>query len=136
MNQNISYSFYQTPAGILQVGSNEFGISEAVFVEENRASECVSLDTVKLLISGTDFQKKVWQATLQIPAGKTISYQELAIQIGHPNAHRAVANALGDNKIAYFIPCHRVVRKNGQLGGYRWGLARKIALLAAEQQRS
>ncbi|AHF01845.1 methylated-DNA-protein-cysteine methyltransferase [Thiomicrospira aerophila AL3] len=78
---------------------------------------------------GTDFQLSVWQALQQIPLGQTRSYQQLADQLGRPQAVRAVANAIAANPIAWFIPCHRVIRSNGELGGYAWGLAQKQQLL-------
>ncbi|SFR55440.1 methylated-DNA--[protein]-cysteine S-methyltransferase [Thiomicrospira sp. ALE5] len=78
---------------------------------------------------GTDFQLSVWQALQQIPLGQTRSYQQLANQLGRPQAVRAVANAIAANPIAWFIPCHRVIRSNGELGGYAWGLAKKQQLL-------
>ncbi|MGG4605010.1 methylated-DNA--[protein]-cysteine S-methyltransferase [Paenalcaligenes sp. Me131] len=84
-------------------------------------------------IQGTAFQERVWQALREIPPGRTISYSELAQRIGSPKAVRAVANACGANKLAFAIPCHRVVRSSGELGGYRWGLARKQQLLQREQ---
>lgn len=87
-------------------------------------------------IKGTVFQKKVWQALRDIPSGETISYSDLADRIGQPSASRAVASACGANKIAVIIPCHRVVRNNGDLSGYRWGIERKQALLLKEQQKT
>ncbi|MDY0871674.1 methylated-DNA--[protein]-cysteine S-methyltransferase [Dongia rigui] len=81
---------------------------------------------------GTPFQRRVWQALLAIPAGSTASYSELAAAIGRPRAVRAVARACGANPIAVAIPCHRVIGSNGALTGYRWGVARKRALLARE----
>ena len=83
---------------------------------------------------GTTFQKKVWKALRAIPAGMTISYAELARQVGAPEAVRAVASACGANPIALAVPCHRVVSKNGSLGGYRWGVERKRALLEREKR--
>ncbi|TGV05711.1 methylated-DNA--[protein]-cysteine S-methyltransferase, partial [Alcaligenaceae bacterium 429] len=82
---------------------------------------------------GTAFQHPVFPAFLHIPPGSTVSYSELAHRIGAPKAVRAVANACGANKLAFAIPCHRVVRSSGELGGYRWGLARKQQLLQREQ---
>jgi AraC family transcriptional regulator of adaptative response/methylated-DNA-[protein]-cysteine methyltransferase len=81
---------------------------------------------------GTDFQRSVWKALRQIPAGQTVSYADLAGRIGKPEAVRAVASACGANPIAVAIPCHRVLRGDGALSGYRWGVARKRQLLAAE----
>jgi len=82
---------------------------------------------------GTNFQVKVWQALLQIPYGDVISYEDLAAWLGRPSAVRAVASANACNKIAYLIPCHRVIRKDGSLGGYAYGLTRKRAMIAYER---
>jgi AraC family transcriptional regulator of adaptative response/methylated-DNA-[protein]-cysteine methyltransferase len=84
---------------------------------------------------GTPFQKRVWKALRAIPAGMTISYGELARQVGAPESVRAVASACGANPIALAVPCHRVVSKDGSLGGYRWGVERKRALLEKESRR-
>ncbi len=84
-------------------------------------------------LRGTAFQERVWQALRDIPAGDTVSYSDLAKRIGAPNAVRAVAGACAANKIAVAIPCHRVVRTDGALSGYRWGVERKRALLAREK---
>lgn len=81
---------------------------------------------------GTAFQMKVWHALRQIPFGTTVSYGDLARQIGQPTASRAVASACGSNEIAVLIPCHRVIGKDGTLTGYRWGVERKRQLLSAE----
>ena len=89
-------------------------------------------EEIKLLIRGTNFQIQVWQALLKIPQGNICAYGQLAEYIGRPEATRAVASAVGANRIAYLIPCHRVLRAGGELGGYRWGLARKQAMLARE----
>jgi AraC family transcriptional regulator of adaptative response/methylated-DNA-[protein]-cysteine methyltransferase len=83
-------------------------------------------------IRGTAFQRQVWQALQQIPAGETRSYSELAAELGQPGAARAVAGACAANKLAVAVPCHRVVGRDGALTGYRWGVARKRALLARE----
>jgi len=87
---------------------------------------------VKVLLRGTNFQIKVWEALLRIPEGAVVSYGTLADAVGHPGAHRAVGTAVGHNPIAYLIPCHRVLRNNGEIGGYRWGTIRKRAILAME----
>ena len=89
-------------------------------------------NTVTLLLHGTPFQIQVWEALLRIPPGAVTSYQALATYIGKPNASRAVGTANGANPISYLIPCHRVIRKSGALGGYRWGLGRKLAMLSQE----
>ena len=91
---------------------------------------------VPLVLAGTAFQQKVWQALCRIPAGSTLSYSELAAQLGQAKAARAVASANGANEISLLVPCHRLIGKSGALTGYRWGLARKQALLALEAQAS
>jgi AraC family transcriptional regulator, regulatory protein of adaptative response / methylated-DNA-[protein]-cysteine methyltransferase len=83
-------------------------------------------------IRGTAFQQRVWSALARIPAGKTLSYSELAKRVGMPSAVRAVASACAANQLAVAIPCHRVLRNDGALSGYRWGVARKRALLDRE----
>jgi AraC family transcriptional regulator of adaptative response/methylated-DNA-[protein]-cysteine methyltransferase len=83
-------------------------------------------------LRGTAFQQRVWEALRKIPAGRTATYSEIAKRIGRPKAVRAVAAACADNPVAVAIPCHRVVRLDGNLAGYRWGIARKRALLAKE----
>jgi AraC family transcriptional regulator of adaptative response/methylated-DNA-[protein]-cysteine methyltransferase len=84
-------------------------------------------------IQGTAFQAQVWRALQKIPLGTTASYAEIAAALGQPTAVRAVAQACAANKLALLVPCHRVIRNDGDLGGYRWGLERKRALLAAER---
>jgi len=83
-------------------------------------------------IRATAFQWRVWQALQRIPSGETRSYSEIATEIGAPKSMRAVANACGRNRLAVVVPCHRVIREDGSLGGYRWGIARKQALLERE----
>lgn len=85
-----------------------------------------------VLLKGTPFQLQVWQALLKIPAGAVVSYGDIAKLIGRETAVRAVGTAIGRNNIAYLIPCHRVIRQIGGLGGYRWGTARKRAMLGRE----
>jgi AraC family transcriptional regulator of adaptative response/methylated-DNA-[protein]-cysteine methyltransferase len=87
---------------------------------------------LRLDLRGTAFQQRVWQALREIPAGRTLSYAELAARIGAPRAVRAVAGACAANVLAVAIPCHRVLRSDGGLSGYRWGVARKRALLERE----
>lgn len=88
-----------------------------------------------LFLSGTNFQIKVWEALLKIPAGAVASYEDIAARIGLPKASRPVGNAVSQNPVAYIIPCHRVVRKLGEFGNYRWGAARKKAMLGWEMAR-
>ena len=87
-----------------------------------------------LALSGTAFQMKVWEYLRKIPAGETRSYAEVASGIGRPNAVRAVANACASNRVAVLVPCHRVIRGDGAMGGYRWGVERKAELLAGERR--
>lgn len=94
--------------------------------------------TIDLAVSaeGTDLQRKVWQTLRTIPFGRTITYTELARLVGEPQAVRAVASACGANPVALVVPCHRVHRKGGDLGGYRWGIAKKQLLLDLERART
>jgi AraC family transcriptional regulator of adaptative response/methylated-DNA-[protein]-cysteine methyltransferase len=91
---------------------------------------------VTLVLKGTNFQLKVWQALLRIPAGAATSYGALAEAIDQPGSARAVGGAVGKNPIAYLIPCHRVLRESGRFGGYRWGTERKQAMLGWEAARA
>jgi len=97
------------------------------FVEDPRTGLDLPLD-----IRGTAFQQRVWEALRAIPAGQTASYAKIAAAIGSPAAHRAVARACSQNPLAVAIPCHRVVRKDGDVSGYRWGVERKRELLSRE----
>jgi AraC family transcriptional regulator of adaptative response/methylated-DNA-[protein]-cysteine methyltransferase len=118
------------PNAQLVGGDNDFErIVAAVvgFVEGAPSEFKLPLD-----VRGTAFQQRVWQALRDIPAGKTASYSEIAAKIGAPASVRAVAGACASNKIAIAIPCHRVVRTDGSLSGYRWGVERKRALLQRE----
>ena len=98
------------------------------------AGERRSFD-VPLSFAGTEFQKRVWAALLAIPFGETRSYGEIAAAIGRPGAVRAAGTACGGNRLAVLIPCHRVVRGDGGIGGYAWGVNKKQALLAKEKRK-
>ena len=87
-------------------------------------------------VRGTAFQQRVWDALRKIPAGETASYTQIAQRIGAPKSVRAVAQACASNTLAVAIPCHRVVRSDGALSGYRWGVERKRELLARERETS
>jgi AraC family transcriptional regulator of adaptative response/methylated-DNA-[protein]-cysteine methyltransferase len=87
-------------------------------------------------VRGTAFQHKVWRALQRIPAGSTVTYGDLALSIGQPRAARAVARACASNELAVAIPCHRVVRRDGEPGGYRWGVERKRMLLDREREHA
>ena len=88
---------------------------------------------IHVALKGTDFQFGVWQALMTIPSGSVATYADVARSIGRATAVRAVANAIGQNPVSYLVPCHRVVRTNGSLGGYRWGDTVKAQLLQHEK---
>lgn len=100
---------------------------DGIFRFDNTAKKGLTLH-----VKGTNFQIQVWRALLNIPAGGVVSYQAVADSLGRPKSVRAVANAVGSNSIAALIPCHRVLRSDGQIGGYRWGVDRKCAILGRE----
>ncbi|MEG4270506.1 MULTISPECIES: bifunctional helix-turn-helix domain-containing protein/methylated-DNA--[protein]-cysteine S-methyltransferase [unclassified Microcoleus] len=89
-----------------------------------------------LLVKGTNFQIQVWRALLQLPFGAIATYQSIAQMVARPTAARAVGNAIGKNPIGYLIPCHRVIRESGELGGYGWGVERKTVMLGWEASRT
>jgi AraC family transcriptional regulator of adaptative response/methylated-DNA-[protein]-cysteine methyltransferase len=91
---------------------------------------------ITLVLRGTNFQIKVWEALLRIPMGSVVPYEDLAARVCSGRAARAVGGAVGKNPIAFLIPCHRVIRKAGEIGGYHWGAARKKAILAWEAART
>ena len=90
----------------------------------------------KLFVKGTNFQVNVWRALLRIPEGTLISYKQLAQMTANPSAIRATASAVGANPVSYLIPCHRILRASGELGGYHWGIERKRALIAWDSARA
>jgi methylated-DNA-[protein]-cysteine S-methyltransferase len=106
-----------------------YAASLAAYFEGRRTGEWPPLD-----LSGTPFQRSVWQALLEIPYGETRTYAEIASRIGKPSAVRAVASAIGANPALVFVPCHRVIGKNGELRGFRGGLDMKRALLDLESR--
>ncbi len=95
-------------------------------------SRTMQVKPLPLLLRGSNFQLKVWQALLQIPPGAITTYGYLAEKLNHPGASRAVGSAIGQNPIGYLIPCHRVLRGDGNPGGYRWGIDRKLTILGCE----
>ncbi|MEF9949201.1 MAG: methylated-DNA--[protein]-cysteine S-methyltransferase [Comamonas sp.] len=112
-------------------GQYEQTVAQVVsLIEQPRLGLALPLD-----IQGTAFQQRVWQALQKIPAGQTLSYSELARQMGMPQSARAVASAVAANPIAVAVPCHRVLRNDGSISGYRWGVERKRALLLREAQQ-
>jgi AraC family transcriptional regulator, regulatory protein of adaptative response / methylated-DNA-[protein]-cysteine methyltransferase len=90
---------------------------------------------MRLVMIGTDFDVRVWETLLKIPMGRAVSYTDIARHIGAPSASRAVGSAVGRNPISFVVPCHRVLRGDGSLGGYHWGLTRKRALIGWETGR-
>ncbi len=160
-NLHIYYSHAETIFGNILIASTGKGICHISFVQEaNDLSGLITrfpaarldqktdlhqqealkmfrddwsdLDKVKLHLKGTPFQIKVWNALLQIPLGSIKSYLEIAKEIGDSKASRAVGTAIGNNPIAYIIPCHRVITSSGNLGGYHWGIDRKSAIIGWE----
>jgi AraC family transcriptional regulator of adaptative response/methylated-DNA-[protein]-cysteine methyltransferase len=157
----ICYGFHPTRFGTCLLAVTDRGICALQFVDANSAVElkkawpgarCIERPDVttpitervfsqfngharaplSALVVGTNFQVKVWQGLLRIPSGVVASYETVGRWIGKPNASRAIGNAVAHNPIAYLIPCHRVIRKTGVIGDYRWGTARKQAILAWE----
>lgn len=133
----ISTTFHESPFGPCAIGVSNEGICELSFLDETEEKllpphPLFDDATIGLKMTGTPFQMKVWKALLKIPRGQTRTYTEIAEAVGSPKAVRAVGSACGKNKIAFLVPCHRVVASNGKLGGYRWGLERKKAMLAWE----
>lgn len=93
------------------------------------------MDDIFEAMEATDLQRTVWQELTKIPYGTTISYEELALRIGNPKAVRAIATAVGENPLSIAIPCHRIIRKNGEIGEYHWGSEIKEKLIAYEQAK-
>lgn len=124
---------FKTWPGATFVENSEFITSKinSIFkIDETKNSQPFNLH-----LKGTNFQINVWKALLSIPEGRVVSYQDIASHIGHPKAFRAVANAVAINPVAYLIPCHRVIAKSGKIHQYRWGSARKKALIGWEAAR-
>ncbi|WP_283685567.1 methylated-DNA--[protein]-cysteine S-methyltransferase [Dysgonomonas sp. Marseille-Q5470] len=158
----INYSFALSPFGKIIVASTPKGICHMSFAEDHKEAiknltsifpkanyqnsadeiqknairifnlDWESLDKIKLHIKGSDFQLKVWQALLNIPMGQLSSYQNIANLIKSPKASRAVGNAVGQNPVAYLIPCHRIIQSTGALGDYHWGHIRKTSMIGWE----
>ncbi|WP_294281240.1 bifunctional transcriptional activator/DNA repair enzyme AdaA [uncultured Chryseobacterium sp.] len=158
----ISYTYSDSPFGPILTASTTKGICHmafednqekaledlkfrfpnASFMERQTAFHASALsifskdwnrpESVKLHLKGTDFQLKVWQSLLAIPVGKLSTYGSLAGKIGHSGASRAVGTAIGSNPVAFLIPCHRVIRSSGEIGGYRWGSDRKQLMIGWE----
>jgi AraC family transcriptional regulator, regulatory protein of adaptative response / methylated-DNA-[protein]-cysteine methyltransferase len=127
LEQDLRRRFPKANLAAAMNGQEELVAQVAGLIEKPRAGLDLPLD-----VRGTDFQQLVWDALRQIPLGSTATYTDIARQIGMPGAVRAVARACGANELAVAIPCHRVIRNDGSLSGYRWGVERKRALLARE----
>lgn len=159
---SIAYSFEESPFGKFIVASTVKGICYIAFInneqqaiEELKAhfpkatfqfkddplhnkilqifsSDWKTKEPIKLHLKGTDFQLKVWEALLKIPVGGLTTYGSIAEQIQNPSASRAVGTAIGNNPVAFLIPCHRVIQSSGIIGGYMWGPTRKAAIIGWE----
>lgn len=145
--------FLRTSQGTLTIGAGPKGLTHILFencsperIQEDEPFRDVFIDWLRkfqrltidarwaaLSPKGTDFQKTVWRALLDIPSGNTVSYGMIANKIGRPKAFRAVGSAIGANPISLLIPCHRVVPATGGTGNYRWGSDRKRAILEKER---
>jgi O-6-methylguanine DNA methyltransferase len=137
-----------TPLGKLSVATSKKGVISISFVDQKyvvaKCDEAITSQLkeyfsrkrtqfdIKLDLIGTPFQLSVWKALISVGYGKTASYRYIANKIGQPQAVRAVANAIGKNPVAVVIPCHRIVRMDGSVGGYRWGAKLKSKLLELE----
>lgn len=163
----INYSFSESIFGNLIIASTPKGICYIAFIDDENTGfaqlqkafpnasynlqsddlqenallvfkqDWSKLNQVRLHLKGTSFQLKVWETLLKIPSGKLSTYGKIAQQIDNPSASRAVGSAIGDNPIAFLIPCHRVIQSTGVFGGYMWGPTRKTAIIgweAAQQQ--
>ncbi len=142
-SERLQSSYLLTEVGFLKVIWCEEGIFTSEFVdglpgsdEFNSASFLSFLrkhpNQLPLIVQATEFQKSVWQAISKSVTGQCFTYKSLAMDMGKPDAVRAVGSALGKNQHALFIPCHRAIRSDGGLGGFRWGLERKSHLLQLE----
>jgi len=156
------YGFAQTPFGLMLAATTTRGIMMLDFVEDDSFDPAPSplpnatftrddamaerlaaqlfgnngSSSISVHVRGTNFQLRVWNALLAVPEGAVRTYGQLAASMGEPHSSRAVGNALGGNPVAFLIPCHRVITSNGIVGNYRWGSARKRALLAWEAAKT
>lgn len=161
----INYSFTESPFGKMIIASTHIGVCHISFSENNdhalddlkqrfpHADYCQrtdqsqqnalcffqqdwqNLNQIKLHLTGTPFQLKVWDSLIKIPLGQLTTYGEIAQNIGSPKAARAVGTAIGSNPIAFLIPCHRVIQSSGKTGGYMWGADRKSAIIGWESAK-
>ena len=163
---NINYSFAESPFGNIIVASTPKGICHLAFADdEGKALQQLrlqfpnagfkqvvdtiqqnalfiftqdwkNLSKIKLHLKATPFQIKVWEALLKIPLGDVSTYSSIANKIENPKASRAVGTAIGDNPVAFLIPCHRVIRSSGEFGQYHWGSTRKTAMIGWEAAKT
>ena len=161
-NLSINYSYAESPFGNILVASTAKGICYMAFADSEQEAlaalqtrfpnahykqmvdliqqnalyifthDWSELNQIKLHLKGTDFQLKVWETLLKIPMGQLSTYGNIAEQIHSPKASRAVGSAIGDNPVAFLIPCHRVIQSTGIFGGYHWGGTRKVAMIGWE----
>lgn len=162
----INYSYAESPFGDILVASTQKGICYMAFkgigtdsfehlktkfpnaeykqkvdlIQQNAlyifTHDWSKLSSVKLHLKGTDFQLKVWETLLKIPMGQLSTYGDIAQNINHPKASRAVGTAIGSNPVAFLIPCHRVIQSTGAIGGYMWGTTRKSAIIGWEAAKT
>jgi len=123
-------------ADLLEDAARTAPLASQIFALEGEDEAAATPEPLHVHLSGTAFQLQVWEALLRIPSGRVVSYEDLAAHIGKPTAARAVGNAVGANPLPVLIPCHRVVRRLGELGGYHYGTTRKLALLGWEMARA
>lgn len=163
---NINYSFAESPFGNIIVASTTKGICHLAFADDESEAlqqlklqfpnatfkqvvdtiqqnalfiftqDWKNLSKIKLHLKATPFQVKVWEALLKIPMGDLSTYSSIAQQIANPAASRAVGTAIGDNPVAFLIPCHRVIRSTGEFGQYHWGNTRKTAMIGWEASKT
>ncbi len=161
-NLQIDYGFAESIFGSIMMAATQKGICHIAFYEEERLAinhlqklfsnatyvkkenplfievrkvfnnNFNELHKIKLHLKGTDFQLKVWETLLTIPMGQLSTYGNIAKKVNNPNASRAVGTAIGDNPVAFLIPCHRVIQSTGIFGGYMWGPKRKTAMIGWE----
>src|SRR6218665_123329 len=165
-NLSINYSYAESPFGNIIVASTPKGICHMAFAENEQdalqqlkaqfpnarhqqmvdliqqnalyifTQDWKQLSEIKLHLKGTEFQVKVWEALLKIPMGQLATYGEIARQLNAPKASRAVGAAVGDNPVAFLIPCHRVIQSGGAIGQYHWGATRKAAIIGWEAAKT
>lgn len=165
-NLTINYSFAESPFGNILVASTDKGICHLMFADDEQNAFGVlktqfpnanfhqkldliqqnalfifthdwgKLSEIKLHLKGTEFQLKVWETLMKIPSGQLATYGQIASKIENPKASRAVGTAIGDNPVAYLIPCHRVIQSTGVFGQYHWGSSRKTAIIGWEVAKS